>query len=164
MDRRQVLQSSAGMVATTAWSGCLGELTGSAEQAQSGSGNPCDDPRLVDYQAVDEYRHRGVYLQNGAESVYTACVRVTEADSEPEEDGQQPPPLSHRGYEMHPGTAVEIVTFDDQGRYTVTVSLDATSKQAQFEVADSTADGTGTWFATFEITGAANVEVTRHDG
>lgn len=52
MDRRHLLRST-GVVAGLLSAGCLGGVGSSIDPSQAGSGHPCDDPRNIDYDAVD---------------------------------------------------------------------------------------------------------------
>jgi hypothetical protein len=162
MHRRQFLH--AGALATSAphIAGCLGgnSSTATPTPAQSGSGNPCDTPRNIDYQAVEEYVDNAVYLENAAVDAHTACVTVTKAEREREETGSTPPPLEKIGYAVQPGKAVEIFRFREPGRYTIEVHIEQTTTTETFEKTDADFGDAQTSVVTFEITDATTITVT----
>lgn len=145
-------------------SGCLGSRSASSDSpAQSGSGNPCTNPRNIDYDAVGEYRDHGVYLKNIDDRVHTACVTVTKENRSLEEANQSsPPPLSHKGYEIHPGRIVEIFTFDEPGHYMIEVSIEETTTTEEFTKTEADFDAGSTTIYTFEITSASRVQLTQN--
>lgn len=165
MNRRQFLQSSGLGVSTALLSGCLSSFSPSSNSpAQSGSGHPCDNPRNIDYQAVDEYRDQGVYLKNSNEAAHTACVTVTKEHRDREETATSSPPLERMGYAVQPEMAVEIFTFEESGRYTIEVSIEETTKSETFEKAEAAFNDEKTKVTTFEITAATNIQVTYSGG
>lgn len=148
----------------TIFSGCLGGGVSSTDYpAQSGSGNPCSNPRNIDYDAVDQYRAHGVYLENIDDVAHTACVTVTKENREQEEENPSgPPPLSHMGYDIHPGRAVEIFTFDEPGHYTIEVSIEETTTTEEFTKTETDFTSEKSTIHTFEITSASRVQLTQH--
>ena len=162
MRRRRFLEAVVFGAGVGFLSGCLeGDTPSSNSSAQSGSGNQCDNPRNIDYDAVDQYREHGVYLKNSDDTVHTACVTVTKEDQDREEEGPaSPPPLRHVGYTIHPGRAVEIFTFDERGTYTIKVSIENTTKKEIFEKAEGDfADGKSS-ITTFEISSDSRIQLT----
>lgn len=164
MNRRRFLHSGAVGVSTALLAGCFGSgFSLSKRPVQSGSGHPCDNPRAIDYDAVDQYRDHGVYLENSDDAAHTACATVTKEhrDREEEEGTASPPPLSHMGYTIHPGMAVEIFTFDENGHYTIDVSIEETTKKEAFEKTQADFNDGTTTITTFEITSASTIQLTR---
>lgn len=163
MNRRRFLQSGVVGLSIALLSGCFGRGSSSADSpTQSGSGHPCDNPRNIDYNAVDQYRDHGVYLKNSDGAAHTACVTVTNKNRDQEEEGtSSPPPLSHMGYTIHPGMAVEIFTFDESGHYTINVSIEKTTKKETFEKTTADFNDGTTTITTFEITSASSIQLTQ---
>lgn len=161
MNRRQFLHAGGLAASFPLVSGCLGGDSSPATPTpgQSGSGNPCDDPRNIDYQAVDEYVDNGVYLENAAADAHTACVTVTKAEREQEETGATPP-LEQIGYAVQPEKAVEIFRFREPGRYTIEVRIEQTTTTETFEKTDADFGDAQTSVVTFEITDATTITVT----
>lgn len=163
MNRRQFLEAGVVGLGPTLVTGCLRRgVQSPSGSTQSGSGHPCDSPRLIDYDAVDRYRDHGVYLENADDAAHTACVTVTKADTEREESApSSPPPLRQLGYAIDPGVAVEIVTFDESGRYTITVQIEETTQEEVFEITEADFDDQDTTITTFEITSPSSIAVTQ---
>lgn len=162
MNRRHFLQSGIAGVSVALLSGCLGEISQSSEHpAQSGSGHACDNPRNIDYNAVDQYRDHGVYLKNRDDAAHTACVTVTKEHRDREEQGtSSPPPLNQMGYAIQPEMAVELFTFDMSGHYSIEVSIEKTTKTETFEKTEREFNDNKTIITTFEITSPTQIEIT----
>lgn len=161
MNRRRFLQLSGVGGSTALSSGCLSSFSPSpSSPAQSGSGHPCDEPRNIDYQAVDEYQDHGIYLKNHNEAAHTACVTVTKENRDYEETPSGSPPLERIGYAIQPEMAVEIYKFSERGQYTIEVSIEETTKKETFEITDEEFNDGITKVTTFEITGADSIQVT----
>lgn len=159
MRRRRLLHACGPGLVLGSLAGCLGNTAPSNDGSQSGSGQPCDDPRTIDYDAVDEHRDHGVYLENRSNATRTACVTVTGGDRTPEESVEEPSPLSQMGYEVHPRREVELYTFEAGGQYTVEVTMANLTRSEAFDISDSAfSDGEKT-ITTFEITGPESVHV-----
>ncbi|MEF8862726.1 MAG: hypothetical protein V5A40_13390 [Haloarculaceae archaeon] len=163
MDRRCFVRSGVVGGGIAVFSGCLGGGGQSTESpAQSGSGSPCDNPRNIDYDAVDQYRDHGVYVKNTDDAAHTACVTVTKTNQEQEEEEpSSPPPLSQIGYAIQSGRAVEIFTFDESGRYTIKVSVEETTKTGIFEKTEADFTDGKTTITTFDVTSASSIQLTR---
>ena len=161
MNRRQFLRTSIYCGTIAPLSGCLSDSSRSSNSlTQSGSGHPCDNPRNIDYQAVDKYQDHGVYLENSDETAHTACVTVTKGNRDREKTTTDPPPLERMGYTVQPGMAVEIFTFRESGHYTLEVSLEKTTKKETFEKTEREFNDGKTKSTTFEIKGAKSIKVT----
>lgn len=159
---RQFLQASGLGITMAFFSGCIGSSTQSQPErsTQAGSGHTCENPRNIDYDAVDEYQDHGVYLKNSAETAHTACVTVTKENGDREETVSNPPPLVQKGYAIQPGKEVEIFKFRESGRYTIEVSIERTTKTESFKKSHENFNDGKTKITTFEITGANSIRVT----
>lgn len=160
MRRRRFLQASGLGVSAALLSGCLSRVSLAPDgPAHSGSGHSCDNPRNIDYDAVDEYQDHGVYLENSAEQTHTACVIVRKEDRDGEEPQSSPSPLERTGYAIQPEMAVEIHRFSESGQFVIEVSMEDTTKTESFEITDATFDDGKTRVITFEITDPDSIRV-----
>lgn len=161
MKRRRFLQAGGAVFVLLA--GCLGDASPSSDTpAQSGSGHPCEHPRTIDYDAIDQYRDNGVYLENSDDVVHTACVTVTKDQRTSEEDeSASPPPLHHMGYAVDPDRGVELFTFTEPGHYTFEVSIEETTATETFETTEADFADDNTTITTFEITSASTIQITQ---
>lgn len=161
MDRRTYVKTVAASL--IGLSGCVSGGTPDRQSGstaeQSGSGNPCTSPRNIDYDAVDEHRDNGVYLENATDQTLVACVTITRTGTATDDDPDGQPTISQIGYEMHPDKVVELHRFSQAGRYAIEIALEATTERHVISKSESGLSDDDTELVTFVITAADTVAI-----